>query len=101
MTERYRIVITDEVFATLDEIFDYIKNQQQSPQNAQSVIDRLVRDMYSLEFMPHRYAKVRTGRLVAGVYRKLIAKPYVILFRIDDRLKAVYVVSLRHGAQKR
>jgi toxin ParE1/3/4 len=100
MTERYRIVITDDVFARLDEIFTYIALDQQSPQNAQRVIDRLVKDIYSLEFMPHRCAKVRTKRFTGGVYRKLISKPYVTVFRIDDRLKAVYVVSIRHGAQK-
>ena len=65
-----------------------------------SIVDRLVKDIYSLEFMPQRCTKVRTKRFPAAGYRKLISKPYLITFRIDEHLKAVYVVSLRHGAQK-
>ena len=31
MTDRYRIVIADDVFTKLDEIFDYIKNEHRRP----------------------------------------------------------------------
>jgi plasmid stabilization system protein ParE len=97
MTDRFRVIITDEVFAELDSIFEFVK--QDSPQNAQRLIERLIRDMYSLDFMPERCPKTRTRRFSTGTYRKLVSKPYLIFFRVDIAVRAVYIMEIRHGAR--
>src|SRR3954447_18209637 len=96
--DRFRIIIPDGIFATLDEIYEFVK--QDSPQNAQELVERLIRDMYSLEFMPERCPRANTKRFPGTTYRKLVSKPYLIFFRINLILKAVYVVEIRHGAQR-
>src|SRR4051812_18409219 len=96
--DRFRIIIPDEVFDQLDAIYEYVKND--SPQNAQKLLQRLIDAMYSLELFPMRCPRASTRRYPAGKYRKLLSKPYLIYFRVDVSLKFVFVVDIRHGARR-
>ena len=96
----FRVVITDEAFANLDSIFDYIKLQ--SPQNAAAVIDRLLASIEGLKHFPYRFALARRITQQVGVeIRSMAVRPFLVDYQIDELLKAVYVLQVIHGAQRR
>lgn len=98
MNLHYQVVITSEVHRELDEIHAYVR--QSSPQNAESLIDYLWACLARLKFMPGRCPLASTKRFRGRRYRKLVARPYLIYFRIDDATQTVYVLSVRHGARR-
>ncbi|MBC7783771.1 MAG: type II toxin-antitoxin system RelE/ParE family toxin [Burkholderiales bacterium] len=98
MNDHFRVMIPDSVFLELDAIFGFVSND--SPQNAESLLARLIADLHGLDFMPGRCPKAETKRFRGRAYRKLVSRPYLIYFRIDDVAKVVHVLTIRHGARK-
>ena len=96
----FRVIITDEAFANLDSILDYIKLQ--SPQNAAAVIDRLLASIDGLKYFPHRFALARRISQQAGQEtRSMPEPPFLVDYQIDETLKVVHVVTVIHGARRR
>lgn len=95
MPETYRIQVSPAAADDLNSIFEYISRE--SSGRAQSVIQNLLSAVDSLATMPQRCALVQ-GSEQLGV-RSLVARPFLIRFRIDTSNKVVRIVQVRHGAK--
>lgn len=89
MPEAYHIRITPRSLADLQSIFRSIEID--SPQNASSMIRRILDDIDRLEILPHRYNVPRTGKVQGREIRSMPVRPYLIRYRIDEPRKAVHI----------
>jgi plasmid stabilization system protein ParE len=98
MPDPYRVLIPPKAAAELTEICAYI--EKQSPQNAAKVAQNIVHAIDSLDLLPHR-CKVHEGRAdPALTVRSMPVPPFIVYYRVDDRRRAVRILSIRHGARR-
>jgi len=99
MPDHFFVRITPRALADLEQVFDYIR--QDSPQNAATMIEKLLDAISGLNILPHRFDVPRVGSVRGRQVRSMPARPYLVRYRIDEMRKAVYVLRVRHGARRR
>ncbi len=52
---RYDVIITDDAFADMVNIYNYISHELQSPDNARKQYERIAKAVLSLDELPERY----------------------------------------------
>src|SRR4051794_11162039 len=95
MHDCYRVIILPEASHDLRRIFSYIEGE--SPQNAVTVIQRLMDEIDSLDLFPHRYEVHKSNRNPERIVRSMAAPPYIIYYRVLESSKAIEVITIRHG----
>jgi plasmid stabilization system protein ParE len=99
MPASYRVILSPEAAADLQALYDYIALD--SPQNAATMVGRLLDAIESLETFPHRNVARHQSRRIKHRVRSLPVKPYLVDFRVLDDRQAVIILSVRHGARRR
>ena len=98
MPDAYSVRITPRALADLERAFEWIGKD--SPQNAASMITRLLDAIDGLNILPHRFDVPRTGRVRGRQVRSMPVRPYLVRYRIDEARKVVFVLRVRHGARR-
>lgn len=94
--DKYKVKINPKAIRELDSIYDYIANEKLAPENAGGQIDRIKRAVLSLDTFPQSHQKRNVGRYAGKGYRQLLINNYVVIFRIDETDKTVYVVTIQY-----
>ena len=97
MDNAYRVNITSEALADIQSIFDYIETN--SPQNASTMIERILDAVDELDSMPTRFKVVGhtdNGSPVHG----MVVRPFIVYYRVEESPKAVFIVAIQHGARQ-
>lgn len=95
----YKIAMTELAAQDLDSIVTYIACSLENPSAATAFIDE-VEDCYSgLARMPLMYELCRDSRLRALGYHKAVIRNYVMIYKVDDAEKAVYILRFFYGRQ--
>ncbi len=95
--KQYRIIITEESFAQIEEAFAYI--QSQSPQNADNWLIELYEKVETLSTMPERYGTARENDSFEFELRCMRHYSHRILYTIDAEYSAVRVHAVLHGSK--
>jgi toxin ParE1/3/4 len=98
MSEGYRVRLTRQALADLDQIHAFIAAD--SPQNAASMIEQIFDAIDLLEIFPHRTIVERQISSLRYPVRSLPVKPYVIYFRVIEDERIVVIRHIRHGARE-
>lgn len=98
---KYNLTITERAEELLDHILFYIINQLKNPQAAGNLMDEIEHVYNNLENNPKMYAYSEDIFLKSRGYRKAIVPQYdyVIIFRIDEENKSVYIVGFFHDLE--
>lgn len=99
MADVWRIVIAPEAATDLESIHAWISRD--SPDNASAVVAEMLDAIAGLAILPHRTVYQRTGKRLQTPVRVLPVGSYLILFRVDDRERAVNILTIRHAARRR
>jgi toxin ParE1/3/4 len=91
-----KVVLHHSALADLDDLHAWISKQ--NPSAATAMVAR-IRDRISFLEIDSLAQMGRPG-LVPGT-RELIEYPYIIVYRLNDRLGEVNVLAIFHGAQSR
>lgn len=92
----YRVVIAPAVYERMYEHFEFLERVSENA--AYKLVDSLVRDIRSLEQMPHRNPPYDRPYLSAGKYRyKLSCGRYRIVYQIENNI--VYVDDIQDCRQ--
>lgn len=94
--ERYRIKINPRAIRELDRIYEYIANEKQAPQNALGQVNRIKNAILSLQIFPQSHQERNEGRYGGKGYRQQLIDNYMVIFRIDEKEKTVYVVTIQY-----
>ena len=98
MPDRYRVQTMPRASGDIVGICSYI--EKDSPQNAASVAQMLVDAIDSLEILPHRYKVHERRKDPAKTVRSMPVPPFIVYYRVVDRLRAVEILTVRHGHQR-
>lgn len=94
--DKYKVKIYPKAIRDLDGIFEYIAKEKLAPENAKGQIDRIKRAILSLEAFPQSHQERNEGRYAEKSYRQLLVDNYIVIFRIDETYKIVYVITVQY-----
>lgn len=78
----------------LDGIYAYIADTLLEPGTAKALIDRLEAGILSLERMPYRCPERRRGAYANKGYRNLFIENDTVVYRVEEELKRVIVITV-------
>ena len=94
--DKYKVKVNPRAIRELDQIFEYISNEKLAPENAKGQVDRIKKSILSLDTFPQSHQERNEGRYAGKGYRQILTDNYIAIFRIDEPLKTVYVVTIQY-----
>jgi toxin ParE1/3/4 len=94
--DRYRVSITDEALAEMEQIYRYIAEVLQSPGHAMAQYDRIAQMILTLDTFPQRFRLMETELERARGIRRLNVDNYAVFFVIREN--QVIVTDVLYGA---
>ena len=94
--DKYKVMINPKAIRELDNIYEYIANEKLAPENAKGQVDRIKKAVLSLDTFPQSHQERNEGRYAGKSYRQLLIDNYIVIFRIDETYKTVYVVTIQY-----
>ena len=76
--------------------YEYIANEKLAPENAKGQVDRIKKAVLSLDTFPQSHQERNEGRNAGKGYRQLLNDNYIAIFRFDEPLITVYVVTMQY-----
>lgn len=80
-------------------LFKYIAIEKQSPENAKAQTDRIRQALQSLEVFPQSHQERLEGRYAKRGYRQLLIDNYIVIYKIDEVNKMVYIVTIQYAGR--
>ena len=94
--DKYRVKINPRAIRELDSIYEYIANEKSAPENAKGQVDRIKKAVLNLSAFPQSHQRRNEGRYAEKGYRQLLIDNYLVIFRIDEADKTVYVITVQY-----
>lgn len=95
----YKIALTELAARDLDSITEYIAERLSNPTAATAFLDAVDECFGNLETMPLMFARCRDTRLRSMGYRRAVIKNYVMIYRVAESKKTVYILRFFYGAR--
>lgn len=85
--ERYVVQVTEEALSDMEEIYRYIAEKLQSPENALGQYNRIADEVLSLNVFPERYRLVDFEPERSAGLRRMLADNYSVFYVVQgDRV---------------
>ncbi len=94
--DKYKVKVNPRAICELDHIYEYIANEKSASENAKVQVDRIKKAVLNLDTFPQSHQERNEGRYAGKGYRQLLIDNYIAIFRIDERNKIVYVVTIQY-----
>ena len=95
--DKYSVKLLSRAARDLDGIYSYIAKTLLVPATALELVDRIEKEILSLDHMPYRCPGRTKGIYANRGYRQMLVKNYTIIYRIDEAAKQVIVVTIRYS----
>ena len=95
----YEVAVSVEADADLDRIIQYIAVDLGNPPAATILADKITTRLDALETMPSKFPFCKDPVLRALGYHRVSVNGYLIIYRIDESAKQVYIVHYYHARQ--
>ncbi len=99
MTARFRVVYAPAALDDLRAVFSYIAYDLKAGQAATNQINRIRKQVQSLDNMPERYSMVEWEPWVSMGMRKLPVDNYVVYYLVDKEQYIVKIVRVFYGGR--
>lgn len=83
-------------YRDLDSIYRYIAYEKLAPENAKGQVDRINAAVLGLDTLPGSHQDRLVGRYAGKGYKQLLVDNYIVIFRIDESEKVVWVVTIQY-----
>jgi plasmid stabilization system protein ParE len=93
----FKLIISREAHADIDEITEYIARKLRNPQAASGFLDDVEKSYRSVVKNPHLHALCTDKRLRDKGYCRIIIKNYLIFYRVDEAENTIYIVRVIYG----
>ncbi len=94
----YEVFISPKVHRDLDAIYSYVKDEILEPCIAFSLVSLIEKGILELENFPHKGTKRKVGKYADRGYRQIFIKNYTVIYRIDEPLRRVIVLTVRYSS---
>jgi len=95
----YKLSMTEAAEMDLDGIITYMIQKLSAPKAATDFLNELDKSYEYLKSNPFMYEYCRDKYFEEKGYRKVVIKNYLLIYRIDDSIKTVFISRFFHGAQ--
>ena len=95
----YKIVKADAFQNDLDGVIGYVALSLENKIAASSLLGVIEKSYDDLERMPLMYEACHDPYLKELGYRKVVIRNYIMVYKVDEDAKTVYVMRLFHGRQ--
>ena len=95
--DKYKVSLTNRALRNLDDIYVYIAQTLLVPETALGLVDKIEKEILSLEEMPYRFPERKTGAYANKGYRQLFVGNYTVIYRIDEKRRQVIVITIRYS----
>lgn len=95
--DKYEIKLLPKAYRDIDQIYEYISAELQSREAALYLVASFEEAVLSLEKLPRRGAERKIGVYANRGYRQLFVKNFTIVYRIDEKVKHVIVVTVKYS----
>lgn len=95
----YKLVVSELAHRDLDNIVSYIAVQLANPIAATHFLDEVEKCYGYLKSNSLMYERCHDACLEKEGYRKAIIKNYVLVYKVDEAVKAVIIYRFFYGAQ--
>ncbi len=95
--DKYNVSLTSRALRDLDGIYVYITQTLLVPETALGMVDKIEKEILSLEEMPYRFPERKTGAYANKGYRQLFVGNYTVIYRIDEKRRQVIVITIRYS----
>lgn len=99
MTDGYRVGYSVDALDDLREIYAYIANELLVPETAVAQVERIRKEVRSLDFMPARYALVSWEPWHSMKMHQLPIDNFIVYYLVDDKNRAVTVVRIFYSGR--
>ena len=99
MSDTYSVIYSEEAVNDLREIYSYIAFTLKVPGTAKNQIDRIRKEIRSLDFMPARYKIVDWEPWRSMKMHQLPVDNYIIFYLVDDEILTVSVVRIVYAGR--
>ena len=95
----FKVIISKQAKADLEEIYEYIATTLLSPQNAVGQLDRLEQKIMGLDQMPMRYKKYQMEPWQSRGLRIMPIDNFVVLYIPDEKTGIVTDIRVMYGGR--
>ena len=95
----YEVVVSPEAEADLDRIVRYIAIDLGNPSAATAFVDKVEKRLADLETMPGKFSFCKDDFLRAMGYHRVHVGNYLLIYRIDESARRVFIVHVYHTLQ--
>lgn len=99
MSDSYSVSYSPEAMDDLKEIYSYIAFTLLVPENAEKQVNRIRKEVRSLDFMPFRYSLVDWEPWKSMGMHKVPVDNFVIYYTVNDDSRTVTVIRIFYGGQ--
>ena len=94
--DKYKVKVNPRAIRDLDNIYEYIASEKLAPENAKGQVERIKESILGLDTFPQSHQERNEGRYAGKGYRQLIIDNYIVIFRINESQKTVYVATIQY-----
>ncbi len=95
--DKYTVKLLPRAFRDIDQAYDHIAEESKTPETAKNMVDEIEKAMLSFDRYPYRGAERKVGVYGNRGYRQLFVKNLTVLYRIDEKVKAILIVTVRYS----
>ena len=92
----YKVMLYPRAYRDIDDIYAYIALEKLSPENAKGQTDRIWKALRMLETFPASHQDRLEGRYAERGYKQLLIDHCIAIFKIDEKKKTVFVVTVQY-----
>lgn len=93
---KYNVKLLPKAYQELDGIYRYIRDEFKELETAKQMVESLEEVILSLDLMPYRGAIRKIGAFANKGYRQLFIKNYTIIYRINEEIKDIIIITVRY-----
>ena len=95
--EQYRVKYTQTALKRLDDILAYIAVTLCNPSAAKRLLDDFDEAIENVSKCPYAMSKAKNKNVTTKEYRKILVRQYLAIYRIDEKKKAIYILTFRYA----
>ena len=99
MSDTYSVIYSPEAKDNLKEIYSYIAFELEAPDTAEGQVNRIRKEIRSLDFMPARYAIVDWEPWRSMEMHRVPVDNFVVYYAVDDQSRTVTVIRIFYGGR--
>ena len=95
----YKLIVSKDADRDIDEIVSYIAHELKNTQAAISFLADVEQSYWHVTENPLMYSLCNDERLQEAGYRIIAIKRYLVIYRVDEARKSVFIVRVVYGAR--